>query len=156
MKKTMMGAAIWSVSLLLMASAAAGQEPKPSPEPESPEPQVEETKPRPQIRVLQHPHDLASFYRSSQGGHGAFGVYGYGPSALDTGERYPLARYYRLGPPSPNGYSRFWTSGYGYVGGSRLGRGYRRTIGENGDLFLMCPTFLAPVGPLTGFFLDGR
>lgn len=152
-------AAVWLVSLVLAAGVAGAQEPKPSPEPQ--EPEAEEAKPRQQlqIRVLQHPYDLASFYRSSQGGYGAygaFGVYGYGPyrPTLDASDRYPLARYYRLGPPSPYGYSRFWTSGYGYVAGPRFGPVYRRTIGENGDLFLMCPTFLAPVGPLAGFFLE--
>ena len=31
-------------------------------------------------------------------------------------------------------------------------RPYRRTIGENGDLFLAVP-FLAPVGPISGAFL---
>jgi len=30
-------------------------------------------------------------------------------------------------------------------------RPYRRTIGENGDLFLAVP-FLAPVGPISGAF----
>ena len=30
-------------------------------------------------------------------------------------------------------------------------RPYRRTIGENGDLFLVVP-FLAPVGPISGAF----
>ena len=38
---------------------------------------------------------------------------------------------------------------------ARLGIGYRRAIGENGDLFLFAPAILAPVGPLTGVFFDG-
>ncbi|HWX24961.1 MAG TPA: hypothetical protein VN083_07970 [Vicinamibacteria bacterium] len=101
--------------------------------------------PRPHIQVLQDPHEIASFYRSSQ--------QGYGSSAGGIGDalasRYPIASFYRAHSPSPFGYSRFWTSGYGR-------RGFARTIGRNGDLFLFAPTFLAPMGPLAGAFFEAR
>ena len=32
---------------------------------------------------------------------------------------------------------------------------YRQRIGQNGELFLFAPTFLAPIGPLTGAFFFG-
>ena len=115
-------------------------------------PRPEERRP---IRVLQDPHDIASFYRSSQGE-------GYGYFADDPGaSRYPIASYYRSHDASPYGYSRFWTNGYSYGRPLRAaavpyGR-YSHRIGENGDLLLLAPTFLAPVGPLTGvFFGNGR
>lgn len=105
--------------------------------------------PRPQIRVLGNPYDLASFYRSSQGG-----FYDYRPEGSAYPERYPIASYYRQ--RSTGGYAPFWTNGYagaGYgQGRQNLGVGYRRRIGENGDLFLFAPTFLSPIGPLTGAF----
>jgi hypothetical protein len=98
------------------------------------------------IRVLEHPYQIASFYRQRESSifapvpEGAPGPYG-------------LAGYYRLGEGArPYGYSRFWTSGYGYSGrdGRGLVVGYRRSIGENGDLFLLMPGFLSPLGPLSG------
>src|SRR5262245_4607396 len=126
--------ALFGLTVLLVAGVSSAQEPKPQPSPESQEPQAqaategEEAKPQQppaQIRVLQHPYDLASFYRSSQGYgvYGAYGVYGYGlyRSSMDHSDRYPLARYYRAGAQNPGGYSRFWTSGYGWNAGPRLG-----------------------------------
>jgi hypothetical protein len=99
---------------------------------------------RPQIRVLSNPYDLASFYRS--GGPEA-------GDAFDFSDRYPIASFYRAGGGvHSQGYSRFWTSGYG--GRGAFGSGYRSRIGENGDLFLLAPTFLAPLGPLTAAFAD--
>ena len=87
-----------------------------------------------------------------------FGPYGGGT------ERYPIAGFYR----SQGGYgqyAQFWTNGYsdhgwgaGGNGGHRghrgpgMGLGFRRQIGENGDLFLFAPAILGPVGPLTGVF----
>jgi hypothetical protein len=98
------------------------------------------------IRVLQDPYDIASFYRSSQGG-------GFYESASS---RHPIASYYRSGGgASPFGYSRFWISGYS-ASNRGVGLGYRRTIGQNGDLYLLAPTILAPVGPLTDAFLGER
>ena len=102
------------------------------------------------IQVLQNPYDISSFYRSSDGL-----VFGHDGGAS---ERYPIAGFYRLGSGSSRyGYSQFWTSGYSDRGRgrARLGNGYRRAIGENGDLFLFAPAILAPVGPLTGVFFDG-
>ncbi len=117
------------------------------------------------IQVLDDPHDIASFYRSSQAPvlYGPLGA----PYPMDAGglaaSRYPIASFYRNeGRSSLYGYSRFWTNGYGWGGPARPLRGaaygrygrYGHRIGQNGDIFLMAPTFLAPVGPLTGVFLD--
>jgi hypothetical protein len=110
---------------------------------------TQRTEPRRTIRVLENPYDIASFYRSSQGS-------GYFDQA-SLSERYPIASYYRN--EASGRYSRFWTNGYGYsrrplAGGTAP---YWSSIGQNGDLCLMTPTFLAPVGPLTGvFFSLGR
>lgn len=105
----------------------------------------ERREPARKIRVLQNPYDIASFYRSSQGG----GFY------EGASSRYPIASYYRSGGAvSPFGYSRFWTSGYS-ASNRGLAAGYRRNIGQNGDLYLLAP-ILAPVGPLTDAFLGGR
>jgi hypothetical protein len=113
---------------------------------------------RPHIQVLQHPYDIASFYRSSDGL--VYGPYGGGS------EHYPIAGFYRQGGGSGRyGYSKFWTHGYsahvwgpggnaqprGHRGGG-MGLGFGRHIGENGDLFLFAPAILGPVGPLTGVF----
>jgi len=131
----------------------------------------EEAQPGPvrSIRVLENPYDIASFYRSSQSRYDYYPVYpglysGYGGYAAPVDPRYPIAGYYRQGMPSGTryGYSAFWTSGYagrGYgfgASGPGFRHGYRRRIGQNGDLFLMAPTFLAPVGPLSGAFFDAR
>jgi len=110
---------------------------------------------RPHIQVLQHPYDIASFYRSSDGL--VFGQYG------GVNERYPIAGFYRQN--GGGNYAQFWTNGYsdrawGRGGnvhprgrhGAGMGLGFRRQIGENGDLFLFAPAFLGPVGPLTGVF----
>jgi hypothetical protein len=99
------------------------------------------------IKVLQNPYDLASFYRSSQGQGDYFG---YEQGQSDS--RYPIAGFYRS-RQSSYGYAPFWNHGYGYrQRGGRAVIGYRRHIGENGDLFLFAPTFLAPLGPLNGAF----
>ncbi len=103
------------------------------------------------LRVLTNPYDISSFYRSAEGG--LF----FAPEAAGS-ERYPIAGYYRQRGGSGYGYSQFWTGGYSDRGRgrgrARLGIGYRRAIGENGDLFLFAPAFLAPVGPLTGIFFS--
>jgi hypothetical protein len=103
-------------------------------------------------KVLQNPYDIASFYRSSQGQ----GYFGYaGEDALAS--RYPIASFYRNhqggGYPGGYGYSAFWSGGYSAQRpGPGLSIGYRRSIGQNGDLFLFAPVFLAPIGPLAGAF----
>jgi hypothetical protein len=105
------------------------------------------------IKVLEDPYDIASFYRSSQGGNGYFGMMPADPLS----NRYPIASYYRnhqsnAGGGYGYGASQFWQSGYG---ARRGGIGFRRSIGENGDLFLFAPVFLAPLGPLSGAFALG-
>ena len=123
--------------------------------------EAERREPVRKIKVLENPYDIASFYRSSQDeGYGywgpepGYGPYGYFGEPAGRG-RYPIASYYRNDlSPGPGGYSRFWT--FGYSSGYRRANGvvsYRRSIGQNGDLFLMAP-FLAPVGPLTGVFFS--
>jgi hypothetical protein len=56
---------------------------------------------------------------------------------------YDIASFYR----SSQGQSYF-----GYAGEDALASRYRRSIGQNGDLFLFAPVFLAPIGPLAGAF----
>ena len=137
------------LTALLFPAAAFAQEP-------APDTAVEAADDRPQIRVLENPYDLASFYRADDSARFA-PADGY---AAGFG-RYPIAAYYR-GETNPNGWSRFWTNGYSnYYTSTAQGRGvmnvdYRRGIGQNGDLYLMAPTFLAPVGPLSDFFFYYR
>ena len=110
---------------------------------------------RPRIQVLRDPYDLASFYRTGEQPQGFFS---------GSEERYPIASYYR-GRTSSTGYSRFWTNGYSnaYANGRSQplvamprAQSYRSRIGQNGDLFLFAPTFLAPVGPLTDAFFEAK
>jgi hypothetical protein len=128
----------------------------------------DEATPRPEerrhIQVLTDPHDIASFYRSSEepAYHGPLGApYTMDSNSLGTG-RYPIASFYRNeGRGNLYGYSRFWTNGYGW-GAARPLRGpatfgrFGRRIGQNGDIFLLAPTFLAPIGPLTGGAFQDR
>jgi hypothetical protein len=103
--------------------------------------------PRPAIRVLQHPYDISSFYRSGESPLGPW-------AGLPADPAYRIADFYRSRqggyPGTPHGWSAFWTSGYQAPRPAPF-RPYRRTIGENGDLFLAVP-FLAPVGPISGAF----
>jgi hypothetical protein len=138
--RSMKATAVAVLVLGLAAVTARAQEPA----------EEEETRSEPvrKIRVLQNPYDIASFYRSHQGDY--FGLQAPG---LNEDERYPIASFYRQAGGRGYGYSRFWTNGYsgrGRSGGLTLG--YRRRIGDNGDLYLFAP-FLAPVGPLSGVFL---
>jgi hypothetical protein len=134
------------------------------------------------LRVLENPYDISSFYRSSQSGGGFYGpVDLLRQPAMPYGGRYPIADFYRSHqgyyfglqtPVSQNPYAiasyyrssasndvRFWHGGYGRgVVAGRPG-GYNRywnSIGENGDLFLMAPTILAPVGALSAIYYSGR
>ena len=135
------------VIVLLAASARAQEAPETAPA-EEPEEQAA-PEPRRPLRVLTNPYDISSFYRSAEGG--LF----FAPEAAAS-ERYPIAGYYRQGGGRGYGYSQFWTGGYSDRGRgrARLAIGYRRAIGENGDLFLFAPVFLAPAGPLTGIFFS--
>jgi len=136
--KAMTTAAFLAGLALSLAAAATARAQQPAGD----EPAAQE--PVRKIRVLENPYDLASFYRSHQGEY--FGL----PAA--GAERYPIASFYRQGGGHGYGYSRFWTLGYSSSG--RPGMfGYRRRIGDNGDLYLFAP-FLAPVGPLSSVFLD--
>ena len=133
----------WVVTLTLAAAPLTAQEPA---EPEETVQEEEAARPEPlhRIRVLQHPYDLASFYRSNQG----LGFYEEAPS------RYPIAGFYRNRQQSP--YGQFWSMGYDYQR-DRSGRStYRRRIGENGDLYLFAPSLLGLVGPISDAFLEPR
>jgi hypothetical protein len=103
--------------------------------------------PRPTIRVLQHPYDISSFYRSGESPLGPW-------AGLPADPAYGISGFYRSHqggyPGTPHGWSAFWTSGYEAPRPAPF-RPYRRTIGENGDLFLAVP-FLASVGPISGAF----
>ena len=116
--------------------------------------EAEEEQPRAEpthrIKVLQHPYDIASFYRSSQGQD-------YFSYTDPLASRYPIASYYRSRQGGNfagggYGYSNFWSGGYGAQRPGGLSIGFRRSIGQNGDLFLFAPVFLAPIGPLAGAF----
>ena len=156
------------------AKAAPAEEPVAQDDQEA---YVDEETPEPRrtLRVLENPYDISSFYRSeggggvfmseestsdrypiagfyrAEGGQGPYSIAGFYRAEGGSGP-YPIAGYYRQG--GRGAYGGFWNSGYG---ASRRGRGrvlvgYRRSIGENGDLFLIAP-FLAPVGPLSEAFL---
>jgi hypothetical protein len=137
--------------VLFAAAGAVAQETEPVTAEEA---RTEEVQPaRKKIRVLEDPYDIASFYRSRQTRRGMFLGYDDEEQALGrvSEDPYAIAGYYRSRQRSgAYGYSRFWSSGYG--GGHGRRHGFARRIGRNGDLFLFAPTFLAPVGPLTGVF----
>jgi hypothetical protein len=142
MKTTTLAAAV-----LVLAVAAPGRPQEPAPRREEEEPE----RPKRMIRVLQSPYDLASFYSSRPGRSGVTPPVPHDPA-------YALASFYRSrggggvqgSPAGPWLWAAFWARGYSahrpmpFVG-------YRRSIGENGDLFLAVP-FLAPLGPLGGGF----
>lgn len=116
--------------------------------------QVEATAPRKKIRVLEDPYQISSFYRSRQSRPTTAFDFddALQPLSRVSENPYAIAGYYRSrqGGHGGYGYSQFWSSGYGNTRGRRMG--YVRRIGANGDLFLIAPTILAPVGPLTGAF----
>ena len=105
-------------------------------------PEAAETDTRPAIRVLKNPYDISSFYRSGESPLGPW-------AGLPNDPAYRIADFYRS-PRSAYGWSAFWTNGYAAARPAPL-RPYRRSIGENGDLFLAVP-FLAQVGPISGAF----
>jgi hypothetical protein len=151
-----------AVAALLLVSGAATARAQETPAP-TPAPALvveldnEPAPARRHLQVLHDPYEISSFYRSSQGS----GPSDFGSEATGTSDRYPIAGFYRAG--ARGRYSMFWTSGYGSgrngYGMGRRGRGLigtrrPRALGLNGDLCLFAPTFLAPVGPLTGVFLE--
>ena len=147
---------MWAVATAFTAVLATGSLWAQEPAEDESQPQ-EEARPEAtrKIKVLQNPYDLASFYRSHQERRWPWMSY---EDASRLGnpydDPYSIAGYYRSRQgSSPYGYSAFWTGGYS--GPNRpVAMGFRRRIGQNGDLFLLVPTVLAPVGPLTGVFLD--
>lgn len=138
-----------TLATVLIAGSAWAQEPA-TEEDQSQEPTQEDQSAEPTHRIIkwrENPYDIASFYRS----HQADGYFGYGRGWYGgVYGRYP--RFYRQRPM----YGRFWNSGYLYGRGRTGLVGFNRSIGENGDLFLLAPTILAPIGPLTGVFYEGR
>jgi len=130
-----------ALAVLVAGTVATTQQATESQEPDASRPA------RPAIRVLQNPYDLSSFYRSGESPLGPW-------AGLPNDPAYRIADFYRVHqggyPGSPHGWSQFWTSGYQAARPAPF-RPYRRTIGENGDLFLAVP-FLAPVGPISGAF----
>ena len=145
--------------LVLMGAAAgalAQEEKDPAVRSDDQDEQVQA--PRKKIKVLEDPYQISSFYRSRQSHATLFGFDdAVQPLGRVSENPYNIAGYYRSrqgGSGFGYGYSQFWTSGYGTTRGRRLG--YGRRIGANGDLFLIAPTILAPVGPLTGAFTLGR
>jgi hypothetical protein len=141
-----------ALAALALAAVATAQETQPEgiQTPPTVQPQASEDSKdasRPAIRVLRSPYDLSSFYRSGESPLGPW-------AGLPADPAYRIAGFYRAHeggyPGASYGWSAFWTSGYGAPRPAPL-RPYRRTIGENGDLFLAVP-FLAPVGPISGAF----
>ena len=147
MRKTMVLAAV--AAAVMVAAGASAQE---SQEPQEGVTQ-EEARPEParKIRVLEDPYDISSFYRSRQSNRGLFGYEESQPSGNAYENPYAIAGYYRSRQQrSAYGYSAFWAGGYGDRG---MRRGFGRRIGTHGDLFLIAPTILAPIGPLSGSLL---
>lgn len=141
-----------TLSILALAASAAAQEKTSGGSTAVPAVEAQATgevrdAPRPSIRVLQQPSDISSFYRSGESPLGPW-------AGLPNDPAYRIADFYRSHPGgypgTPHGWSAFWTNGY-HAARPVPFRTYRRTIGENGDLFLAVP-FLAPIGPISGAF----
>jgi hypothetical protein len=147
MRRTVLAAAAVAISVLAQAAYAQQADKAAKPEASAAEPTARPT-PRPSIKVLQHPYDISSFYRSGESPLGPW-------AGLPNDPAYKIAGFYRAHeggyPSSPYGWSAFWTNGYSARRPAPF-PGYRRTIGENGDLFLMVP-YLAPVGPISSAFM---
>jgi hypothetical protein len=141
-----------ALAVLAVTSGAAAQETveegsKSAPAAQSQEEQETTQAPRPAIRVLRNPYDISSFYRAGESPLGPW-------AGLPDDPAYRIAGFYRAHqggyPGTAHGWSAFWTNGYRASRPAPF-RPYRRTIGENGDLFLAVP-FLAQVGPISGAF----
>ena len=147
-----MRTAMAALAVVALAAGAAAQQSQPEgaqnvPTAQAPGPEEARDTPRPTIRVLRNPYDISSFYRAGESPLGPW-------AGLPDDPAYRIAGFYRAHqggyPGASYGWSAFWTSGYGAPRPAPF-RPYRRTIGENGDLFLAVP-FLAPVGPISGAF----
>lgn len=123
------------IVLFGVAAATGASAQEPASEASSPDP-------RPQIRVLRSPYEISSFYRSGESPLGPW-------AGLPNDPAHGIAGFYRSQRPA-YGWSAFWTNGYAAPRPLPFVP-YRRSIGENGDLFLAVP-FLAPVGPISGAF----
>ena len=150
MRMTMVALAVLTVASGATAQERPAEKVKAAPDTAAaPEQEAEEPRDssRPSIRVLQNPYDISSFYRSGESPLGPW-------AGLPNDPAYRIADFYRSHqggyPGTPHGWSAFWTNGYRAPRPAPF-RPYRRTIGENGDLFLAVP-FLAPVGPISGAF----
>lgn len=147
MRTTMVALAVLAVTAGAVAQEKAAEERKTVPAAQAQEGEESRETPRPSIRVLQNPYDLSSFYRSGESPLGPW-------AGLPNDPSYRIADFYRSHqggyPGTAHGWSAFWTNGYRAARPAPF-RPYRRTIGENGDLFLAVP-FLAPVGPISGAF----
>lgn len=146
----------WMVlaGLMVMAAPLAAQE-REDDEAVVEQQDDERAEPAFRLKVLDDPYDISSFYRSG-GSRGGFlmGDDYEGRRGNAYRDPYSIASYYRSsGSRGGYGYSQFWVSGYS---GRTRGLRFRRHIGENGDLFLFAPAILAPVGPLSEAFLNGR
>ncbi len=133
----------WAALTMALVPMLAGAQEAENEEPEAP---------RRQLRVLEHPRDIASFYRS--GDSYRPGYFGY-RAPYDFSHRYPIASFYRQGSEwvNPNGYGQYYSSApsgprpYFMVGAPVRGQGWRYRQRRE-DLFLLAPTFLAPIAPL--------
>jgi hypothetical protein len=147
MRTTMVALAVLTVTSGAAAQERTAEEPKAVPAAPAQDAEDARETPRPSIRVLQHPYDISSFYRSGESSLGPW-------AGLPNDPAYRIADFYRSHqgghPGTAHGWSAFWTNGYRAPRPAPF-RPYRRTIGENGDLFLAVP-FLAPVGPISGAF----
>ena len=143
-----------ALAVLALAAGAAAQEKQSEGSTAAPAVEAQATAevPRrpacPPSACCKHPYDISSFYRSGESPLGPW-------AGLPNDPAYRIADFYRSRqgggyPGTPHGWSAFWTSGYRAPRPAPF-RPYRRTIGENGDLFLAVP-FLAPVGPISGAF----
>lgn len=131
-----------TMALVLSLAAAGVAAQDAAPEPEAAETEARPSDRRPTIKVLKHPYEISSFYRSGESPLGPW-------AGLANDPAYGIADFYRS-PRQAYGWSTFWTSGYAAPRPAPL-RPFRRSIGENGDLFLAVP-FLAGVGPISGAF----
>ena len=106
-------------------------------------------KPRKSIRVLQHPYDIASFYRSHDSG--PYGVapdpyFGLHPAGAPGTDPYAIASFYRGGTGF---YAPYWTSD-----APRYHRGGARARRPRGEVFGFFPTVFAPALPLAEYYRE--